>query len=253
MTTNQLGPAAVEAPRIDLRLGDWKTALADIEMVDAVITDPPYGARTHEGQRYGRRDEKCGEQFVSARGIGYAHWSVADVAELVAAWAQRCAGWFCALTSHDLIPAYISELEGTGRYVFAPIACVQHGMNVRLAGDGPSNWTTYLIVSRPRTLRAWGTLPGAYHGNPFDPGENSATSSRRAGVVGSKPVWLMRAIIRDYSRPDDLICDPCAGGATTLIAAAIEGRRAVGAEIDPVTHAKAMRRIARGHTPSMFT
>ena len=62
----------------------------------------------------------------------------------------------------------------------------------------------------------------------------------------------MQAIVRDYSRPGDLICDPCAGGATTLIAAATEGRRAVGAEMDPKTYALAQARIAKGHTPNMF-
>ena len=71
-------------------------------------------------------------------------------------------------------------------------------------------------------------------------------------VVGGKPLDLMRAIVRDYSRPGDLICDPCAGGATTLLAAAMEGRRAVGAEIDHETYAKASARIARGYTPPLF-
>jgi site-specific DNA-methyltransferase (adenine-specific) len=62
-------------------------------------------------------------------------------------------------------------------------------------------------------------------------------------VVGSKPLWLMRAIVRDYSRPGDVVCDPCAGGATTLIASVIEGRQAIGSELDPATHAKALNRI----------
>jgi len=155
-------------------------------------------------------------------------------------------------TDSELYPAFRDVLSDAGRYVFAPIACVQRGMNVRLAGDGPSNWTTWLVVSRPRSLHHWGTLPGAYVGNPFDPGENSATASRRTGVVGSKPLWLMRAICRDYTRPGDLVCDPCAGGGTTLLAAAIEGRRAVGAELDPVTFEKAQKRLGRGYTPDMF-
>lgn len=239
---------------IDLRLGRWEDALADVEMVDAVITDPPYGARTHAGQRHGRHDEREGSPYhngwASSRGIGYAHWSKEEVAAFVGAWTPRCAGWFCAFTSHDLIPAYFDALESVGRYVFAPIACVQRGMNVRLAGDGPSNWTTWLVVSRPRSLRYWGTLPGAYVGNPFDPGENTATASRRTGVVGSKPLWLMRAIVRDYTRPGDLVCDPCAGAGTTLLAAAIEGRRAVGSEMDPATFEKAQKRLARGYTPT---
>jgi site-specific DNA-methyltransferase (adenine-specific) len=62
----------------------------------------------------------------------------------------------------------------------------------------------------------------------------------------------MRAIIRDYTRPGDLIVDPCAGGATTLLAAAIEGRRCIGSEMDPETYAKAVRRLEAGWTPDLF-
>ena len=47
-------------------------------------------------------------------------------------------------------------------------------------------------------------------------------------------------------------CDPCAGGGTTLLAAAIEGRRAIGAELDPDTYAKAVERLSRGYTPAML-
>lgn len=34
---------------IDLRIGRWETVLADVGEVDAVISDPPYSDRTHEG------------------------------------------------------------------------------------------------------------------------------------------------------------------------------------------------------------
>lgn len=238
---------------IDLRQGDWRVALADVSEVSTLISDPPYGARTHNGQRHGRKDPRYCDPSdrpnLSARGIEYAAWSGADVLDFVAHWSPRTSGWFCAFTSHDLVECYTRELEANGRYVFAPIACVQNAMNVRLAGDGPSNWTTWLVVSRPRSLRNWGTLPGAYVGASHDEGENTFDRSKRA-VPGGKPLWLMRSIVRDYSRPGDLVCDPCAGGATTLIAAAIEGRRAIGAELDPDTYAKAQARIARGYTPA---
>lgn len=71
-------------------------------------------------------------------------------------------------------------------------------------------------------------------------------------IKGGKPLWLMQALVRDYSLPGDLIVDPCAGGATTLIAAAIEGRRAVGAELDENTYRKAQARIAKGYTVNMW-
>lgn len=54
----------------------------------------------------------------------------------------------------------------------------------------------------------------------------------RSGGRG-KPSWLMRALVRDYSMPADLVCDPLAGWGSTLRAALDEGRRAIGAEIDP--------------------
>ncbi len=220
---------------IDLRLGRWQDALADVEMVDAVITDPPYGERTHAGQRVDGTEDGS-----SRAALSYASWSPDTVREFCAAWSERCRGWICAMTSHDLIHVYMDALEASGRYVFAPIPCVITGMNVRLCGDGPSSWSVWMIVSRPRSMRAWGTLPGAYTGTP-----------ERGGHIGGKPLWLMQSIIRDYTRPGDLVCDPCAGGATTLLAAAIEGRRAIGAEMDPDTYAKAQKRIARGWTPTL--
>jgi site-specific DNA-methyltransferase (adenine-specific) len=214
----------------DLRLGRWQDALADVDQVDAVISDPPYGERTHAKQEHGRHLNGTGTAWVSARGIGYAAWSAEDVAD------------------------FATALERAGRYVFAPLACVQRGMNVRLAGDGPSSWTVWLVVSRPssKAWATWGTLPGAYVGTAVDPGEQLSDKAKRA-VAGGKPLWLMRAIVRDYTRPGDLVCDPCAGGATTLLAAAMEGRRAVGAEMDPVTFEKASKRLAQGYTPDLFT
>ena len=63
---------------------------------------------------------------------------------------------------------------------------------------------------------------------------------------------LMRAIVRDYSRPGDLICDPTAGLATTGVAALTMGRRFVGAEMDPETHAKGAKRLAETQVVDLF-
>jgi DNA modification methylase len=63
--------------------------------------------------------------------------------------------------------------------------------------------------------------------------------------IGGKPLSIMLEIVRDYSRAGDTVCDPTSGGATTLIAAHTLGRRAIGAEMDPVTAAKAQARIDR--------
>jgi site-specific DNA-methyltransferase (adenine-specific) len=224
---------------IDLRLGRWEDALADVERVDAVICDPPYSDRTHAG--HDAVEGLAGHR----RGLGYFAWTPADVRGFVSAWSPRCAGWLVAMTDHTLFGAWERALLAAGRYVFAPVPSVSPGARVRLSGDGPSCWTDWIVVARPRRREfcSWGTLRGHYLHPP----------ERDKVVAGGKPLSLMRALVRDYTRPNDLVCDPCAGGGTTLLAAAMEGRRAIGAEMDPATHAKAQARIAAGYTPDMFS
>lgn len=208
---------------IELRLGDYRDVLTGVEP-DAVICDPPYGARTHNGN-----DALPGHR----RALCYSHWTEADVRDLCE-WAPP--GWLVAFSCDALGAVYSQQAACVGRYPFACVPWVAPGSRVRLAGDGPSSWTTWINVSRPRCRpwSSWGTLPGAY-----------VMPSDRGGHIGGKPIELMRALVRDYSRPGDLVCDPCAGGGTTLIAAALEGRRAIGAELDPDTFAKACARIER--------
>jgi site-specific DNA-methyltransferase (adenine-specific) len=228
---------------IGLRCGDWRTALADVGEVSCVITDPPYGQRTHAGQGVGQFDH--GHRRTE---IEYSGWTDDNVGAFIASWAPRCTGWMCCFTSHDLAPSYADHMSASGRYVFAPVPWVNEGGPIRLSGDGPSSWTCWLIVSRPknRDMQRWGTLPGAYIHNSCKAQDVDAI------VMGAKPLGLMRRIVRDYSRPGDLVVDPCAGGATTLLAAAMEGRRAIGAELDPATYKKAQARLSKGYTPTMF-
>lgn len=266
---------------IELRLGRWQEALAGVTC-DALIVDAPYSAKTHGGHDsaptvglspYTRsthdgysagiggtpysgtlyRQAKgaavsAGLSPVVRRAIDYAGWTPEDVAAFVAHWSPRTSGWMVSITDHVLAPVWAEAMAAHGRYVFAPLPWVASGSRVRLTGDGPSSWTCWIIVGRPTTgtyrdgtpAAKWGTLPGAY-----------VITQDRNIVVGGKPLDLMRAIVRDYSRPGDLVVDPCSGGASTLIAAAIEGRRAIGAEMDESTWAKANERIARGWTPVM--
>lgn len=241
---------------IDLRLGRWQGALLDVEDVDALIVDPPFSARTHQGhdagvraarldgeeyrQRVDRRDGSVYPVGVSRRKeIAFDAFDRADVAELVEHWSPRTRGWMCIITDHIFAPFFAAALKAEGRYVFSPLACVDPGRGVRLCGDGPSQWSVWLIVARPkgRLWASWGARPGAYVRPQYTP-------LKRAPIVGGKPEWLMRAIVRDYSKPGDLICDPCAGSGTTLLAAIRAGCRAVGAEMDPDTYQLARDRLA---------
>lgn len=226
---------------VDLRLGRWEDVLADVEC-DALIVDAPYSERTHSGH-----------DLVSTssdrRALPYGQWSAGDVAAFVASWVPRTRGWIVTITDHVLARVWEDELGRAGRYVFSPLAYVAPGSRVRIGGDGPAQWACWIIAARPRSssFATWGALPGAY----VLPG---GQDDRKGGatVIGGKPLWLMKALVRDYSRPGDLVCDPCAGGGTTLLAAAIEGRRAVGAECLEEHYELARKRLGRGYTPALF-
>jgi hypothetical protein len=207
-----------------IHLGTWQDA-AWPEQVDCIITDPPYSERTHKGQTDKRRN------------IDYTSLSSADVQAWAKAWAPRVRYWIAVMCDHTLIPTWSAALSAAGLYTFAPVPCVITGMTCRLTGDGPSSWAVYLVVARTKAASKWGTLPGAYVVSP--------EHERGAARIGGKPLPLMQQIVRDYSRPGMLVADPCAGHATTLVAALQAGRRVWGAECDPAAHAAAVARLER--------
>jgi hypothetical protein len=218
---------------VDLRLGRWEHVLAGTTC-DALIGDPPFGARTHEACTDEREDGHSSDGLTPS----YEAWTPAEVDAFVSSWSPRVRGWIVTLTSHDLIPAWEAAHAAVDRYCFAPVPCVMRGMSFRKQGDGPSSWTVYAMAARPRA-KEWigsGCLPGAYVG---------PTATESGGGRG-KPAWLMNALVRDYSKPRDLVCDPLAGWGSTAAAAIGLGRRFVGAEVNADAHAEALRRLNRG-------
>jgi site-specific DNA-methyltransferase (adenine-specific) len=215
----------VTGPGYELRCGRWQKVLAGVE-VDHLITDPPYGGRTHGNDQMEKR--------FGWRDLSYQQWGHREVEAFVDHWCGRVIGWMACMTSDDLAGHYRSSYECNGRLDFAPVPLLSH--RPRLQGDGPGSGAVYLMVARPREKRftGWGSLPCWYEYRP-DAGMH----------IGGKPLALMRKLVRDYTRPGDLVCDPCAGGGTTLLAAVLEGRRAIGAEMDPDTFAKAAARLER--------
>jgi site-specific DNA-methyltransferase (adenine-specific) len=202
--------------------GDCLEIMPQLNHVDHVITDPPYGERTHNKCLHNERYDGC-KKGLWTDGFDYDHWSQEIIKQLCVCLDKCNKGWFVCFTSHDLYPSYEQELKaGCNVYVFPPLPVVIKGMNVRLGGDGPSSWTVWLVVARPSSLSRWGTLPGAYIGTP----------ERGMLIKGGKPEGIMKAIIKDYSRQNETILDPCMGSGTTLRAAKDLGRKAIGIEIN---------------------
>lgn len=71
------------------------------------------------------------------------------------------------------------------------------------------------------------------------------TSSSERIHPTQKPEALPAWFIRTYTKPGDLVLDPTAGSATTLVAAKRLGRSYIGFETDPEMYVKAQARLDR--------
>jgi site-specific DNA-methyltransferase (adenine-specific) len=233
----------------DYRLGRWQDVLADVEC-DAAIFDAPYGERTHRGHDAGAKQRN---QLLCSNAVdlGYDYLTPADVDGIVDHWSPRTRGWLCTLTSHDLVPHWEAALERAGRYWFAPLPVLEF-YRPRLLGDGPGSRAVWLIVSRPRSreflAHRWGSLPSDYRGPlPTDllpTGHyERCDGDQRPRRMGGKCLGVMKAIVGDYTRPGDLVCDMFGGDATTGRAAIELGRRFVGCERDPEAWAAGLARL----------
>lgn len=230
---------------------DWRALLdvvRDAGGCDLLCVDAPYSERTHSGHDSGaasaNRVKANGVRDTGRerRDINYANWSTSDVDEFVDAWTPLVRGWIVSLTDDVLFPHWREAMRRHNRQTFQDVPALIRGMTVRLTGDGPSSWAIHCAVSRPRSrdFSTWGTLRGGYEG----PAE-VAGYGRSTEVVGGKPLWLMEALVRDYTRPGDLVVDPCCGAGTTLVAAQRTGRRAIGGDA-MLEHAQlAAKRISK--------
>ena len=217
---------------------------------NALIFDGPFSNKTHLGHKNGKltADRAAGygkshnvkrerEARYSARkaakgesgrrDIEYQFWTPTDVENFCDLWVPYTTGWNVSITDDVLAPHWGSSFECNGLLKFAPLPLVETGSRVRMMGDGPSGWTCWIVVARPRNQEYshYGTLPGCY----VVPGERRMNSSGGTDrVIGGKPLRAMLGIVGDYSRPGELVVDPTCGAATTLVAAKMLGRRCIG-------------------------
>jgi site-specific DNA-methyltransferase (adenine-specific) len=214
-----------------LYLGDCMEVLPTLGKVDAVITDPPYGERTHAGYDTGSRSRKDG---ADRKDLGYKALTPEDAEFFAGEYARICTGWVVWMTDHTLASTIGKALEKRGRYVFAPLPFFAPGRSVRLSGDGPSSWTDWIVVARTKAQVKWGTLPGGYI---------AGSGWNDKARMGGKPTLLMEALVSDYSRPGQTVLDTHMGAGTTGVACIRTGRKFIGCEVDPEAFDLSCRRI----------
>ena len=217
-----------ECGRVTLYQGDCLDIMPHLKCVDSVISDPPFSEKTHAG--HDGIAKRGGNDGVARSVLGYSAWGDSEILEVCKS--LPLTGWTCIITDHILARVWEKRLQEVGRCVFYPIPIIVRGRSVRLSGDGPSSWTDWMVPSRTKNEKTWGTLPGVYEGN-------------RGSIdhMGGKPLNAMCRIVEDYSREKNTVLDFCMGSGTTCIACLRTGRRFIGIEKDPVHYLTALTRI----------
>lgn len=191
--------------------GDTLDVLRHFEdgQFDAVVTDPPYGIK-YRPNRF---------ESIANDDAPYVWW-LADAHRVL-----RDGGALLCFCRWDVQEAFRVAIGWAGFTVRSQVIWDRdtHG-----TGDVRGAFA-------PRHDVVWFATKGRFafpNGRPASIVKAMRVSGDELCHPNQKPVSLMRQLVRAVTRRGDVILDPFAGSGSTLVAAAHEGRFAVGIELD---------------------
>lgn len=226
-----------EHGNFELRLGDCLdpvTGLASLgdKSVDHVITDPPYEVEAHTQQRRVLRGAVMEVEPLDFDPISEAERTT------VAGHAGRMAKrWVLAFCQVEASVSWTAVLVAGGLSYRRTCVWVKPDGMPQYSGDRPGMGYESIVACHAPGKSTWNG--GGQHGVFI----TNKGGDERAGHPTQKPLALMDKLIRLFTDPGDLICDPFSGSGTTGVAAIRLGRRFVGWERKPEYHAIAMKRL----------
>ena len=235
-------PARGDGWELHCRDGIEVVAAMPDRSVGLLLTDPPYGISrrlTCESQ-VPRRLRRDGSDFVMPRG----HFGDWDSAAEPHAWTAevlpKVSGWAVTFCAHAQIGVYCDIFAGHGLVAVGPMVWHKTNPVPFNARHKPlSAWEAIVVGKRPGT-----PFNGRMVHNVFT---HKSPSPQQRIHPTQKPVPLLAEFVDLFSQPDDLVADPFAGSASTLVAAGSRGRRSVGCEQDPAMFAAAVSRLRDSH------
>lgn len=208
----------------DCRL--WLPTLAD-RSVDSFITDPPYGDVTHEGAR----------SVTSTRAlVPFASITSEELRAILVECGRIARRWFVATMEWRHIADFEREPPAGWRFVRFGVWVKPNGAP-QFTGDRPgTGWEGVIVLHRDDAPLRWNG--GGHHGVWTVPKISGPHPTQ-------KPLPLLRQFIRQFTDAGETIGDPFCGSGQTGVAALLEGRHFLGAEMDPGYAAVARERLAR--------
>jgi site-specific DNA-methyltransferase (adenine-specific) len=209
-------------------------ALRD-EPVQALITDPPYGAVVHQWERAAR--DRNGE--ITEAPIEFDPLDPQD-RDFLAAFAQeKLQGWAVLFMQTEQLTEWIGAFEQHGPAVkyWRPMVWTKPNARPNFNGNGPGMgfemMGTWWKGEGRRTWNGGGRV-GVF---------NVYNRKRPGGHQTEKPIELMRELVALFSNPGDTVLDPFMGSGTTGVACLELGRKFIGIEKDPVSFEMAHARL----------
>lgn len=233
------------AEGVTLYLGDCREVLPTLGRVDHVITDPPYEKEAHKTGRRTQASVKTGIN-VDLDFEAITEELRSDVARLTVAMSD---GWNIYFCQAEAVTPWRDAIEAVGGKYKRTMVWIKPDSTPQLNGQMPAPGYESMPL-------AW---CGAGHSRWNGGGKRGVFThltnqpDREGTHPTEKPVPLMVELVRLFSQPDDLICDPFAGSGTTGIACVKTGRRFVGVEMDQRYFDLACHRVSRAlDAPDMF-
>jgi len=201
-----------------LYLGDCMDILPTLDKVDAVITDPPYDAKTHNGHLSNAADrQELGFSMLEDFG---------GMVDSLVAKSERWVLMTCA-TSHALEAQQRDDFIRLGVWI-KPNGAPQ------FTGDRPgTGWEAVAIFHR-KGRKQWNG--GGHHA--------VWTHNIESGMHPTqKPIGLVSRWVEQFTNAKEVILDPFMGSGTTGVAAVQMGRKFIGIEREPKYFEIACKRI----------
>jgi len=215
--------------------------------IDSIIVDPPYSEHVHSKSRRGLTVTHIGgarDEISERRELAFDSLTLEVMVGAAAQFARVCRRWVLVFCDERSDHAWREALQAAGLGYIRTCAWHKIGGAPQFTGDRPAVWGESIVVAHPKGRKRWngGGKQGLYSFPTAIDRDRSGLDERMHTT--QKPVALMEALIRDFTDPGELICDPFAGSATTAVACMRLGRRFVGWERDAEFHAVAARRLA---------
>lgn len=185
--------------------------------VDLVVTDPPYlvNYRDRQGRRV-RNDDNAGAVLP-----------VFDEIARVLKPDSYCIS-FCGWSA---LPAFTAKWQACGFEIVGQIVW-------------PKPYASRSGATQYRHESAYVLAKGcpAKPSNPIEDVQPWTYSGNRAHPT-EKAVSVIEPLIRSFSKPGDIVLDPFSGSGSTVVAAALTGRRYIGIELESAYCDHAWRRL----------